>query len=99
MLTIELQIDGDKKSADFSYEFETREIWNLGYNIKKIILSGLKEFKSRVSDTIINDELWTKIDILIQMLEDSITNEFEFVDTKEKEIFLLYGEISKWLWI
>ena len=99
MITTELQINGKKESAEYSYEFETREIWNLGYNIKKIILSGLKEFKSRVSDTIINDELWGKIDILIPMLENSIANEFDFIDTKEKEIFSLYSEISKWLWI
>ena len=95
MITKELIDD----SAEYSYEFETREIWNLGYNIKKIILSGLKEFKSRASDTIINDELWCKIDILIPMLENSIANEFEFVDTKEKEIFSIYSDICKWLWV
>ena len=99
MKTTELIIDGDKESADFEYEFECREIWNLGHNLDKIILSGLKKFKED-GNCIDDPEMFKKIDEIIENLEYSIANCFEHIDISEcvKDAYTKLGDICGGLW-
>lgn len=96
MKSKEILDENGKGTADFEYEFEERELWNIGLNFNAIILQGLKQYKGRTFDIIHNPEMFKAIDKMIKDFELLIENEFTGKDV-HKEQKRAYKKLGEWV--
>lgn len=90
----EIRIGMDKESAVFKYEFDKREVCNIGSNINEIIIQGLKQYKEKAGEYIEDKVLFKDIDEIIKNLEFVEKNIYEPVDVS-KETKLAYKLLGK----
>ena len=100
MISKEILDEKGEGTADFEYEFEERELWNIGLNFNVIILQGLKQYKDRTFGIISEPEMFEAIDKMIKDFELLGENEFTGKDIykEQKRAYKTLGEWIQALW-